>query len=90
MDVSGECREANEYIILVTSLPDSISAESVLSVYRYRWQIELYFKRLKSLMAFGEVPKKKPKNIETWLNGKMLAALLIEIQLSKLDFSPTG
>lgn len=89
-DVSDECREANEYIILVTSLPASISADEVLSVYRYRWQIEIYFKRLKSLMSFGEVPKKKPKNIEAWLNGKMLTALLIEIQLSKLDFSPIG
>jgi hypothetical protein len=89
-EVSDECKELNEYIILITSLPQTVSTESVLSVYRYRWQIELYFKRLKSLMSFGEVPKKKPKNIEAWLNGKMVVALLIEIQLSKLDFSPIG
>jgi hypothetical protein len=90
VDISDECIETNEYIILITSLPNTISAETVLSAYRYRWQIEIYFKRLKSLLSFGEVPKKKPKNIEAWLNGKMLTALLIEIQLSKLDFSPPG
>jgi hypothetical protein len=36
----------------------------------------------------GEVPKKRAECMEAWLNGKMILALLFEILLSKLDFSP--
>jgi len=83
-----DSKQFNEYIVTITSLPDSISAREVLSAYRYRWQIELYFKRLKSLLSTGEVPKKRTECMEAWLNGKMILALLFEILLSKLDFSP--
>jgi len=86
--VSQEARWFNEYIVAVTSLPDSVSADEVLAAYRYRWQVELYFKRLKSLLETGEVPKKRPECMEAWLNGKMILAVLFEILLSKLDFSP--
>ena len=60
------------------------------SMYRYRRQIELYFKRLKSLLGMGEVPKKRADCMEAWLNGKMILALLFEVLLSKLDFFPLG
>jgi hypothetical protein len=36
----------------------------------------------------GEVPKKRAECMEAWLNGKMILAILFEILLSKLDFSP--
>ncbi len=70
------------------SLPGNISADKVLAAYRYRWQVELYFKRLKSLLDAGEVPKKRAECMEAWLNGKMILAILFEVLLSKLDFSP--
>lgn len=85
---SIESKRFNEYIVVITSLPDNISANEVLCAYRYRWQVELYFKRLKSLLSTGEVPKKRAESMEAWLNGKMILALLFEILLSKLDFSP--
>lgn len=88
--LSKEAREMNEYVVLVTSLPDSVPAEDIMALYRYRWQVEIHFKRLKSLLGFGDAPKKVPKSMEAWLNGKLLLALLIEIQLSKVDFSPPG
>jgi hypothetical protein len=85
---SPEAWEFNEYIVVVTSLPSGISADDILSAYRYRWQVELYFKRLKSLLGTGEAPKKKAECMESWLNGKMILAILFEVLLSKLDFSP--
>ena len=88
--ISDGAKRFNEYIAVITSLPCGISADEVLSAYRYRWQIELYFKRLKSLMEMGEVPKKRADRMEAWLNGKMILALLFEVLLSKLDFSPLG
>ena len=78
----------NEYIVLVTSLDQSITAENIIGLYRYRWQVELYFKRLKSIIGYGELPKKVEKNIFAWLNGKLMVALLIECLTSKVSFSP--
>jgi hypothetical protein len=87
---SARAREFNEHIVLVTSLPESIDADKVLSAYRYRWQAELYFKRFKSLLGAGEIPKKREDCMEAWLNGKLLYGILLEILLSKLDFPPLG
>ena len=85
--VSDERKVFNEYIVVVTSLDDTISTEQILSVYRLRWQVEIYFKRLKSILDFGELPKKKPENSLSWLNGKLMVALLIESVIAK-SFSP--
>jgi IS4 transposase len=40
----------NRYVIVVTSIVD-VAAEMILELYRQRWQIELVFKRLKSLFS---------------------------------------
>ena len=85
--ISDERRMFNEYIVVVTSLDETVTAEQVLAVYRLRWQAEIYFKRLKSILDFGELPKKKPENSMSWLNGKLLVALLIESVIAK-NFSP--
>jgi len=41
-----------------------VNEDEVLAVYRYRWQVELYFKRRKSLLRTGEVPKKRAECME--------------------------
>ena len=73
--------------MVVTSLDDSISAEQILDIYRLRWQVEIHFKRLKSILDFGELPKKKPEHSLAWLNGKLMVTLLIESVVAK-SFSP--
>lgn len=87
--ISEETREFNEYIIVATSLPDEISAEDILELYRYRWQVELYFKRLKSILDYGEMPKRTKESVFAWLNGKLMVALLIEKIVSEASFPPT-
>jgi hypothetical protein len=52
---SAEARQFNEYIAVITTLPYSINADEALAAYRYKWQVELYFKRLKSLLGTGEL-----------------------------------
>ena len=88
MKFSKEAHLFNEYVVLITSLEHSVSAEEVLELYRYRWQVELYFKRLKSILDYGEIPKKSEESIFSWLNGKLMIALLIETMLGKANFSP--
>jgi IS4 transposase len=78
----------NEYVVVVTSLPDSVTAEEVLETYRWRRQVEIRFKRLKSILDFGDLPKKNPAASEAWLNGKITVALLIEAFIAKASFSP--
>ena len=80
--------EMSKYVVGITSLPDSVSANEIVSLYRLRWQVEIYFKRLKSILDFGNVPLKREDSIMTWLNGKFLVALLIEQMLAEVSFSP--
>ncbi len=71
--------EAAAYIFLLTSLPaNQLTASQVLELYRFRWQIELAFKRLKSLWDLGSVPAKDPDLARTYLYAKLLMALLVE------------
>lgn len=86
--VTNEARSFNEYVVVATSLDEeTASAEQILELYRLRWQIEIYFKRLKSILDFGELPKKKPAHSLAWLNGKLMVALLIESVIAR-SFSP--
>jgi hypothetical protein len=67
------------YVIVFTTLPtQELKAEEVLEWYRLRWQIELVFKRLKSLLRVGHVPKYDDQSSKAWLYGKLLVALLAE------------
>jgi len=78
----------NEYVVVATSLSKDITAEEVLETYRLRWQIEILFKRLKSILDFGELPKKSEESSLAWLNGKLMVALLIEQFLGTSLFFP--
>lgn len=71
--------EAAGYIFLLTSLPAAqLKAAEVLELYRFRWQVELAFKRLKSLWDFGTVPAKDPDLARTYIYAKLLIAVLVE------------
>ena len=80
------------YVMVFTTLPaDQFSAAEVLECYRLRWQIELVFKRLKSLAQLGSLPKYDERSARAWLYGKLLLALLGQ-KLMRLgrDISPWG
>lgn len=86
--ISDSAIEMSKYMVVITALPESVTATEVLSLYRLRWQVEMYFKRLKSILDFGNVPLRREDSIMTWLNGKLLVSLLIEQILSEVSFSP--
>jgi IS4 transposase len=54
-----------------------------------RWQIELAFKRLKSLAQLGHLPKHDNRSSRAWLYGKLLVVLLAQklIRIGR-DISP--
>lgn len=83
--------ELTEYILVLTSLPETFAAADVLELYRSRWQIELTFKRLKSLLAAGHVPKTQDRSARAWMQAKLLTALLLDrLLLEAKAFSPWG
>lgn len=80
------------FIMVLTSLPSQWgAARKVLELYRHRWQVELAFKRLKSLLALGHVPKSTDPSSRAWMQAKILTALLIERLITEARcFSPWG
>jgi hypothetical protein len=90
--VSPATLELAEYVfVLATSGLDDLTPEQVLELYRARWQVELSFKRLKSLFDMGSAPNRDPNAVRSWIYAKLLAVLLIERlgEASRL-FSPWG
>jgi hypothetical protein len=70
---------AAEYVVLATSLPaEEYPAEQVLAVYRLRWQIELAFKRLKSLIKVDEIRTRTEAGTRCWLYAHLIVALLTQ------------
>jgi transposase len=88
MTASAESVEMQKYVVLITALPETIPASEIISLYRYRWQVELYFKRLKGILDIGELPKKRDDSVKAWLQGKIMLALLIEATIAKASFFP--
>lgn len=82
--------EYAEYVIVFTTL-QAESADEVLECYRLRWQIELVFKRMKTLAQLGHLPKHDDRSARAWLYGKLLVALLTQklIRVGR-DISPWG
>jgi hypothetical protein len=81
--------QAAEYIMLLTSLDAAeFSADQVLDLYRLRWQIEIAFKRLKSVLGFADLAAKDPQLVRACLYAKLIVALLCEDILQDLLDSP--
>ena len=89
--VRPETLEAAEYVLIFTTLEDDISAQQVMELYRMRWQIELEFKRLKSLIQLGHLKKHDARAARSWLQGKLLVAFLIAHLIAHAErVSPWG
>jgi hypothetical protein len=77
--IRAETLEYAKYVIVFTTLNQAeLSARDVLEWYRLRWQVELVFKRLKTLLRMGHLPKYDDQSSKSWLYGKLLVALLVE------------
>jgi hypothetical protein len=90
--ITEETIELHGYMFVITSVNRNVlSAVEILSLYRMRWQVELAFKRLKSILGLGHLPKTDPESAKAWLYGKMVVALLTNaiVEMGR-SFSPWG
>lgn len=90
--ISARAMAATAYVAVLTDLDAStVSATDVLELYRLRWQIEIAFKRLKSLLKLDRLRAKDPALARCYLFAKLLAAILLDDLCERLPaFSPWG
>lgn len=81
-----------QFVMVLTTFPEAeLSAAAVLEHYRFRWQVELVFKRLKQIAQLGHLPKSDEQSAKAWLYGKLLVALLTNKLIERARaFSPWG
>lgn len=83
--------EAAAHFMAMTTLPpEAMAADAVCALYRLRWQVELAFKRLKSLIGLEGIDAKEPRLTKAAVCAKLILAILTESLLGRvLALSPT-
>lgn len=78
----GEDAEAIElaaWLIVFTTVPlQRLTDARIIEAYRLRWQVELLFKRWKSLCHLDKLPNYRKDTLVSWLTGKLLLLLCAE------------
>jgi hypothetical protein len=76
----GFRNDKEEVVWLITTLPDYMLDDlTAMNLYRIRWQIELLFKRLKSLAWLDRLPApRKGPTAMIWIAARLLGAALVE------------
>jgi len=66
------------WTLLVTNIPtDRLSADHALTLYALRWQIELLFKQLKSILRVHQSTTANEQRLRCELYGKLIMAVLL-------------
>lgn len=83
---------AAHFIFVITDLPSqALPAAEALELYRLRWQIEIFFKRLKGILHLDRLRAKGAELARTYLYAKILGALIVdELHHNALTFFPWG
>jgi hypothetical protein len=76
-----------EFVVLFTTVPTSrLTAEQLVELYRLRWQVELEFKRAKSLLGLDRLPNFLTETIISWIAAKMLLHQILRAVAARSSF----
>jgi hypothetical protein len=71
-------------LVFTTLAPAVLSAQTILAVYRCRWQIEIAIKRWKSVLDVDALRAKACSPLaQVWLHGKLVYALMLERRMRR-------
>jgi hypothetical protein len=71
-------------LVLTTLSPAMLSAQTIMGLYRCRWQVEIAIKRWKSVLDVDALRAKATSPLaEVWLHGKLLYALMLERRMRR-------
>ena len=71
-------------LVFTTLSPDVLSAQTILKLYRCRWQVELAIKRWKSILDVDALRAKVGSPLASvWLHGKLLYAWMLERRMRR-------
>jgi len=76
--VAGRTRDGDVIWVLTTVAEKDLPTSAALALYGFRWQIELLFKRLKSLLHLDTLPSRQGPTAKTWMLARLLAAALAQ------------
>ena len=76
--IAARTRNAEVIWILTTLTTQQLPALAALGLYRLRWQIELFFKRLKSLLHLDTLPSREGPTAKSWMLARLIAAALAQ------------
>jgi Transposase DDE domain len=76
--IAARTRSGEVFWLLTTLAATDLPAERVLELYRLRWQIELLFKRLKSLLHLDTLPSRQGPTARSWMLARLVAAALAQ------------
>ena len=81
-----------DFVVVFTTVPSNkLSTDQILQLYRLRWQIELDFKRDKSITGLDLLPNFRADTIQSWIYAKLLLhQILSKLADSSSAFSPTA
>ena len=68
-------------LLLATDL--EIEAELIALIYRYRWQIELFFKWMKSILGNRHLMAQSPEGVAIQTYSALIAALMLQLLTGK-------
>ena len=71
-------------LVFTTLAPAVLTAQTIMALYRCRWQVEIAIKRWKSVLDVDALRAKANSPLaEVWLHGKLLYALLLERRMRR-------
>lgn len=89
--VAARTRAGQIIWVLTTVAKERLAGVEILELYRLRWQIELLFKRLKSLLHLDNLPSRRGPTARSWILARFLAAALAQKLLDPQgSLSPWG
>jgi hypothetical protein len=71
-------------VVFTTLAPEVLSAQTIMALYRCRWQVEIAIQRWKSVLDVDALRAKAGSPLaEVWLHGKLLYALMLERRMRR-------